>query len=133
MQSLITCTETQHSNIHQSNLHGALAGAGRGGRRGSSGSLGKQGLAAKLVGTVLSSWTRLLNSHLCCSSCRSLFIWTEANRFPMHTPSSERALRCTKHPSSAASHNKTPLSPFNAIVRFIFALITRNTLSVVTQ
>lgn len=63
--------------MFQSNLHWALAGAGRGGGRGSSGSLGKQGLASKLIGTVLSSWAGLLNSHLCCSGCRSLLICTE--------------------------------------------------------
>lgn len=74
--------------MFQSNLHWALAGAGRGGGRGSSGSLGKQGLASKLIGTVLSSWTRLLNSHFCCSCCRSLLIWTKRkkNRFPIHSP-----------------------------------------------
>lgn len=87
----LSCTDTRacrhahcgsiHSNkctqMSRSNLHRALAGAGRGGGGGSGGSLGEQGLAAKLVGTVLSSWSGLFNSHLCCSGRRSLLIWTE--------------------------------------------------------
>ncbi len=79
--SLWTCTQQETHNkcieMFPSNLHWSLAGTGRGGGRGSSGSLGKQGLASKLVGTVLSSWARLLNSHLCCSCCRSLLIWAK--------------------------------------------------------
>lgn len=45
-----------------------------------------QGLAPKLIGTVLSSWTGLLDSHLCCSRCRSLFIWVHNTRHAIHTP-----------------------------------------------
>lgn len=65
-----------------SNLHWALAGGGRGGGRGNSGSLGKQGLTTKLVGTVLSS--RLFNSHFC---CRSILIWRESKQISYITPS----------------------------------------------
>ena len=44
-------------------LHGAFAGAG-GGSGGGGSSLWQQRFAAELVGAVLSSWARLLHSHL---------------------------------------------------------------------
>ena len=83
------------TQMFPSNLHWALAGAGRGGGRGSSGSLGKQGLASKLVGTVLSSWAGLLNSHLCCSCCRSLLIWTERQKDFLYSHHFANAQSCS--------------------------------------
>lgn len=121
---------TRQHNVHQSHLHGALAGAGRGGGGGSGGSLGKQGLAAKLVGTVLSAGTRLLKSHLCCSSCRSLFIWTQKRQtdFLCITSSCERALQRTMHLNGG--QRRTTKRPFLLIkrqtVRSVSALIARN-------
>lgn len=70
-------------NRSQTDLHRALVGAGGGSCR----SLGMQGLAPKLIGTVLSSWTRLLDSHLCCSRCRSLFIWVHNRATPCNSHS----------------------------------------------
>lgn len=78
-------TTLQSKQDFEADLHWTLAGAGRGGGRGSDGSLGIQGFASKLVGTVLSSWTGLLHSHLCCGCCRSLLICTQKGTHTFHT------------------------------------------------
>lgn len=80
----------------QTDLHRALVGTGRGGRsrRGGGAPLGMQGLASKLIGAVLRSWTRLLDGHLCCSCCRSLFIWMHNTTMPSgYQPTSTSATR----------------------------------------
>lgn len=81
LTTLIHTHTKTHTHSHtlrriSSNLHQALAGAGGGSGGGCGAPLGEQRLASELVRTVLSSWTRLLNRHLCGSCCGSLLICT---------------------------------------------------------
>lgn len=100
------------SDRQRTDLHRALVGTG-GGRSsggGSCTSLGMQGLASKLIGAVLGSWARLLNSHLCCSGCRSLFICMQNNVVQLKFYRHFSHIICHQRQSGARPTRMQPLS-----------------------